>query len=184
LTGKINYAIDVYNPFPILTPGLLDDQLARGKRYVVRQTYARGLADRSANARGPAPKAAFLLRAYFPEEKELAGQHLASLSGDPYAFLYDADDPEHLKKLQLAATQPAGYRIYYAAKKGIDWDPPEAYQEKMREYIRRHHPSWRTKPGGDKIQIGLFEEFGQLFLKFNFDEQEDTIPFEWIEKQT
>jgi hypothetical protein len=32
----------MYNPFPLLTPGLLKDQVARGKRYFVRQSFPRG----------------------------------------------------------------------------------------------------------------------------------------------
>jgi hypothetical protein len=83
--------------------------------------------------------------------------------------------------LNKAAAQPFGYRVFYAAKKGVDWKPPDVYQEKMRAYIRRHHSEWRTKKDGDKIQIGLYEEFGELFLKFSYDKEEDTISFDLIE---
>jgi len=46
----------MYNPFPLLNPGLLRDQVAKGKRYFVRQNFPRGYEGRL--------KAAFLLRAY------------------------------------------------------------------------------------------------------------------------
>jgi hypothetical protein len=52
----------------------------------------------------------------------------------------------------------------------------------MRRYIFRHHPAWRPLKAGDKIEIGLYEEFGQLFLKFSYDGENDTIPFDLIEK--
>ncbi|HXD77859.1 MAG TPA: hypothetical protein VN616_08620 [Puia sp.] len=178
----------MYNPFPLLTPGLLRDQVAKGKRYFVRQNFPRGYEARI--------KAAFLLRSYEAEDKTVAEQHLAHLTAgprpvagtgsirhsDPYAFLYDASIQDHLVRLKTAATQPFGYKVYYAAKKGVDWNPPEAYREKVRAYIRLHHPAWRGSRGGDQIEIGLYEEFGELFLKFSCEDEHETIPFDLIEK--
>ena len=164
----------MYNPFPLLTPDLLEDQIAKGKRYFVRQTFVRGMDTRL--------KAAFLLRAYSDEEKAAAGQHLAAISRDANAFLYDAALPEHLEKLGIAATQPFGYKIFYAAKKGRDWKPSALYQKKIRHYIRLHHAGWQTNRGGGKIWVGLHEEFGELFLKFSSGEEQETIPFDDIEK--
>jgi hypothetical protein len=176
----------MYNPFPLLTPGLLRDQVAKGKRYFVRQYFPRGYDTRL--------KAAFLLRAYEEIDKTTAEQHLAALtwqrpdgggSRDPYAFLYDVTIQDHLVRLKTAATQPFGYKVFYAAKRGVDWKPPEAYREKMRHYILRHHPGWRNTSatkGADPIEIGLYEEFGELFLKFSREDEHDTIPFDLIEQ--
>ena len=172
----------MYNPFPLLTPGLLRDQVAKGKRYFVRQTFLRGYTRPL--------KAAFLLRAYEAMDRPTAEQHLAALAcqrpdgqglPDPYAFLYDATIQDHLVRLKTAATQPFGYKVFYAAKKGVDWKPPETYQEKMRRYISRHHPGWRGTQGREPVEIGLYEEFGQLFLKFSHRDENDTIPFDLIE---
>ena len=163
----------MYNPFPLLSMGLLQDQLAKGKRYFVRQTYPRGMEPRLV--------AAFLLRAYDADEKNTAAQHLASLTIDGNSFLYDTEIPGHLEKLHIAAGQPFGYKIFYAAKKGLDWRPPQPYQEKMRRYIRRHHPEWRPQKAGDNIAIGLYEEFGRLYLKFSHADEEESIPFDLIE---
>jgi hypothetical protein len=163
----------MYNPFPLLTPGLLQDQLAKGKRYFVRQSFPRGMETRL--------KAAFLLRGYETEEKATAELHLTAIVHDGNAFLYDAGIPEHLERLGHAAAQPFGYKVFYAAKKGVDWNPPKPYQEKMKTYIRLHHPAWRTKKDGDKIQIGLYEEFGELFLIFSHEGENDRIPFDRIE---
>ena len=211
-----------------MTPGLLKDQLARGKSLFVRQTFLRGYEGRL--------KAAFLVRGYGADERELAERHFAAIAGgrdglanvratdglgnvgrpdglahaggtdglgnvggtdglgiaggtdglgigrDPNAFLYDVQVPAHVERLEIAAGQPFGYKVFYAAKKGVEWKPPESYQEKMKAYIRRHHSGWRTKKDGDKIQIGLYEEFGELFLKFSYEEEHDTIPFDLIEK--
>ncbi|HEV2353514.1 MAG TPA: hypothetical protein VGR89_04685 [Puia sp.] len=167
----------MYNPFPLLTPALLGDQIARGKRFFVRQTFARGYEARL--------KAAFLLRAYDVGDKPTADQHLerlTSLKPDPHAFLYDVTNESHLIRLKTAASQPFGYKVYYAAKKGVDWTPPEAYREKMRAYIRSHHPGWRGSRDANPIEIGLYEEFGELFLKFSCEDEHDTIPFDLIEK--
>jgi hypothetical protein len=164
----------MYNPFPLLTPALLKDRIMDGKRYFVRQVYKRGMKSNL--------KAAFLIRAYDASEKELADQHMRVLSKDPNAFLYDANDPAHLEKLNIAANQPVGFKIFYAGKTGVDWKPPLDYDHKIRHYILKKHPTWRTKPGGDKIEIGLYEEFGELFLKFGYQGEEDRILFEEIEK--
>ncbi len=164
----------MYNPFPLLNEQLLVDKIKAGKRYFVRQTYRRGF-DRTIIA-------AFLLRAYEDDEEIQANQHLSVLSKDGNAYLYDANNPEHLEKLVIAARQPHGYKIFYAGKKGVDWKPPIVYQTKIRNYIRTKHPDWRTKKGGDQVTTGLFEEFGMLFLKFSFDKEEDKIPFDEIEK--
>ncbi len=163
----------MYNPFPLLTRGLLEDQLVKGKRWFVRQTFTRGMEPRLI--------AAFLLRGYDDEDKEIAAKHLTAITVDGNAFLYDASSPAHLQKLQIAASQPFGYKVFYAARKGVEWNPPPAYQEKMRHYIRRHHPGWRPQREGDKIAIGLYEEFGQLFLTFSHADEEDSIPFDQIE---
>jgi hypothetical protein len=163
----------MYNPFPLLTPGLLRDQVAKGKRYFVRQNFPRGYTRPL--------KAAFLLRAYEDVDKSVAEQHLAALNNDPYAFLYDVTIQDHIVRLKTAASQPFGYKIFYAAKKGVDWKPPETYREKMRHYINRNHPAWRATGGAAQVEIGLYEEFGELFLKFSCEDEHDTIPFDLIE---
>ena len=52
----------------------------------------------------------------------------------------------------------------------------------MRAYIRSRHPGWRGTQAGDPIEIGLYEEFGELFLKFSCEDESDIIPFDLIEK--
>jgi hypothetical protein len=164
----------MYNPFPLLSEAMLHAEMANGKRFFVRQYFVRGMDTHL--------KAAFLLRAYPGEEKDQAERHLAAIERDRHAFLYDALVPEHLGKLRTAASQPFGFRVYYAAKKGRDWKPPAVYDEKMKRYIRRHHGHWRTTRGGDKIEVGLYEEFGELYINFSYQGEEDRIPFNDIEK--
>ncbi len=160
-------------PFPLLSETLLKAEIAKGKRFFVRQVFPRGMEARL--------RAAFLLRAYIESEKADAEQHMAAITGDRNAFLYDAQLPEHLEKLRIAARQPFGFKIFYAAKKGVDWKPPPVYQEKMKHYIRLYHANWRIDRGGEQILIGLYEEFGELFLKFSCGEEQETLPFDEIE---
>ncbi|HEY8967435.1 MAG TPA: hypothetical protein VIM64_00045 [Puia sp.] len=163
----------MYNPFPLLTRGLLEDQVKKGKRWFVRQTFTRGM--------GARLTAAFLIRGYKEEEKATAEEHMATLQRDRNAFLYDAKIPMHLEKLGKAAGQPTGYKIFYAAKVGTDWKPPEPYEGRIRAYISRHHPNWRARGDGGKIRVGLYEIFGELFLKFHHRREEYMIPFDTIE---
>ncbi len=163
----------MYNPFPLLNERLLEDKINEGKRYFVRQTFRRGME--------PRLKAAFLLRAYDEEEKEMANRHMQKITNDPHAFLYDAMEPEHLEKLHIAAKQPFGFKIFYAGKKGVNWKPPVAFQIKMRRYIREKHPNWGSIKDGPKVEIGLLEEFGELLLKLSYEDEEEMIPFSDIE---
>lgn len=164
----------MYNPFPLLNERLLQTKLKEGKRYFVRQTFPRGMQK--------GLRASFLLRAYNEAEKEMAETHLRFLHEDPHAFLYDSSDPNQLQRLFMAASQPTGFSIYYAGRNSMEWKPPEEYRQQMQRYIRQRHPGWKTRKGETPIGIGLYEEFGALFIKLSFEGEEDKLPFEEIEK--
>ena len=143
-----------------------------GKRWFVRQSYLRGME--------AGLKATLTLMSYPSEDKETAEAHLAAIGKDKMAFLYDATLPEHLERLKTAAKQPEGYKTFYIGTKKIKWDPPPLYKEKIRHYIRRHHSS---ESRGKKIIVELHERYGELLLKFKYDNKEkDLIPFDMIEK--
>jgi hypothetical protein len=162
----------LYNPLPILTPGLLGNELKTGKRWFVRQFYPRGMET--------ALKAAITLRSYDSDDKETAEAHLVAIGKDKLAFLYDATLPEHLERLKTAAEPPEGYKTFYIGTKRIEWNPPPEYKEKVRHYIRRHHSS---ESKGKKIIVELHEKYGELLLKFKYNNKEkDLIPFDQIEK--
>ncbi|MES1218479.1 MAG: hypothetical protein ABUT20_23435 [Bacteroidota bacterium] len=164
----------MYNPFPLLNDSVIRDQLEKGKRYFVRQTFKRGHVD--------GIKAAFLFRGYDKDERLTAMAHMECVNTDRNAFLYDAENPDELVRIYAASKQPKGYRIYYVGKIKIEWKPPKVYENKIRSYIKKKHSDWRTRKGEDPVEIGLYEEFGELFLKFNFRGDEDYIPFDEIEK--
>src|ERR1700754_1586613 len=151
----------MYNPLPILTPSILENGLRMGKRWLVRQSYLRGMET--------GLKANLTLRSYTPEEQETAESHLATIKKDKMAFLYDATLPEHLERLKTAAKQPEGYKTFYIGTKKIEWNPPSEYKEKVRHYIRRHHSS---ESKGKKIIVELHEKYGELLLKFKYNNKE------------
>ncbi|HYF32817.1 MAG TPA: hypothetical protein VD993_16950 [Chitinophagaceae bacterium] len=107
---------------------------------------------------------------------------MSLLKSDANAFLYDIEHSEHLAKLNIAATQPFGFKVFYAGKIGTDWKPPTQYDRKIRRYLKWQFPKWQPEPGGEPIKVGLCEEFGNLFLKLSFADEEYKIPFEDIEK--
>lgn len=163
----------MYNPFPLLTEAILNNRVWRGKRYFVRQTYRRGFE--------PDLKASFLLRGYAAMEKEQAETHMAFIANDPFAYLYDAGNPAHFAKLQVAASQPQGYKVFYAGKEVPQWVPSKDHDFRIRRYIMNRHPGWYAKKGGNPIEVTLCEEWGQLLLKLRFRNEEEIIPFEEIE---
>ncbi|MFT3678111.1 MAG: hypothetical protein QM781_19620 [Chitinophagaceae bacterium] len=162
----------MYNPFILLSPELLAHKIAGGKRFFIRQTYLRGLQ--------PGIRAAFLLRAYLETEEDMALRHMQEIAPDKHAHIYDVTNEEELQKLRIAATQPAGYRIYYAAKIGNKWRPPPAYEYRIKQYIRRWHPEWRPTRGL-QIRVGLFEEWGTLWIRLEFEEEKETVPLSQFE---
>lgn len=159
--------MNLYNPFPQLSTELLSGLLAAGKTWWIRQSYIRGcrLEDR----------AAFLFKAYDRDQETLAREHYAAIESDTYRFLYDALNEEHRLRLTIAASQPAGFRTFYAGKKGSTWSPPPLYENRIKSYIRSNHPDW--KPGSAKkaIKAGIFEKFGILYLELGFEEQTDIV---------
>lgn len=166
----------LFNPFPLLSEAILKEKIASGKRWFVRQTYPRGLTDQ------PGLRAAFLFRAYGASEKNLTDQHLLHIKNDGNARLYDVELEEDRRKLQIAARQPAGFRVYYAGTLKTKWKPPVLYETRIKNYIRTYHPDWRPRGKNQQIQVGLHEQYGALFLKLSFEEDEEMIPFELIEK--
>ena len=163
----------MYNPLPLFTTRILQAELGKGKRWFIRQTYDRGMET--------GLKAALLIRAYPAEEKETAEAHQAAIQTDRTAFLYDAGLPEHLQRLKKAAESLRDYKVFYVGREKVDWEPPELYKQKIRHYIRSQHPGWLPQQKGEKIHVGLHEKFGELFLKFSYKKQHDTIPFDGIE---
>ncbi len=170
----------MHNPLTIFSPQLLSVHLQSGNRYFVRQTYERGLhtASSQQQANTAPPKAAFLISEY--TELSRAKIHMAELEADSQAYLYDAEDPEHLRRLNIAASQPAGYAIYAPLLAMRKWKPTDALKAKIKSYIETRL-KWKPK-GSDGLDAELFLQFGELFITLKFGRDHAKVRLIEIEK--
>jgi hypothetical protein len=162
------------NPYTILTPALLQAMLKQ-PMYFVRQHYPRG-GDFS-----NAPITPILLTHYVHHDtdKERAERHMRLLMKDRYRFLYDSTIPGHREKLEKAAEQPAGYRVYInlLPKK---WKPSETMKRKIAQYMASNLPAWKYSPA-DQLKVTLKERYGELFLALLWKGQQGEVHLDLVE---
>ena len=165
------------NPYAILTPSLLQAMLKQ-PMYFVRQHYPRGAEDATQQVREEIP---ILLThyAHHDTDKERADRHMRLLMKDGYRFLYDSNDPEHRAKLEIAASQPGGFRVYVnlLPKK---WKPSDHIKRLVADYVTRHMPAWRYSPA-DKLSVTLKERYGELFLALLWKGQQCEVHLDLVE---
>jgi hypothetical protein len=177
-----------HNPLTLFSPQLLSVHLQSGNRYFVRQTYERGLTNtqpptntkpsNTPPTNTTTPKAAFLISEY--TELSRAKIHLAALETDSQAYLYDAEDEEHLRRLNIAASQPAGYAIYAPLLAMRQWKPTDALKAKIKSYIETRL-KWKPK-GSDGLDAELFLQYGELFITLKFGRDHAKVRLIEIEK--
>jgi hypothetical protein len=159
----------MHNPLYIFRTDVLDELIKTGHRYFVRQTYKRGMILEL--------KASFLISHY--EEQAKADIHYKALIADANRFLYDAENSDHLLKLQAAASQPTGYRIYTLHLAMDEWKVPLILKGNLRRYITKL--GWH--PAKDKgVNAKLFSQFGELFIALKWQSHETKVPLYEIEK--
>lgn len=164
----------MYNPYSILTPPILD-ALLRQPMYFVRQHYPRGLL-------AGGEKIVPLLLTHYPHhevDRERAERHLRLLMKDPYRCLYDSTDPEQVKRLETAASQPGGFRVYInlLPKK---WKAGDGLKIKISRYVKDKLPWWNYSPA-DKLKVTLKERYGELFIALLWRGQQTEVLLEDIE---
>ena len=187
--------MNLHNPLTIFSAQLLAVHLQSGNRYFVRQTYERGLLNSQTTSEiythtqhhtqsqahsqsHPAIKAAFLISEY--TELSRAKIHLAALEHDAQAYLYDAQDEEHFRRLTIAASQPAGYAIYAPLLAMRQWKPTDILKAKIKSYIESRL-KWKPR-GSDEIGAELFLHFGELFITLKFGHDHAKVKLLEIEK--
>ena len=166
------YFWHMHNPFVLLNTKLLHSIIASGNSYFVRQTYARGLDPFDKHT-----KAAFLFTHY--NNPDRAKAHFGALQQDGNRFLYDDAVPEHHQKLEIAAKQPPGYKVYSSLLEQ-PWRPSPDMAEKIRRYIGANL-TW-TPARSDTINAELFTQFGELFLTLRYNAYEAKVLLTDIEK--
>ncbi len=174
-----------HNPLTLFTSQLLAVHLQSGNRYFVRQSYERGLTNTQhftstnpSHQSTTTPKAAFLISEY--ADLSRAKIHIAALEHEAQAYLYDAEDPEHLRRLKIAAGQPEGYDIYAPLLAMRQWKPPDLLKAKIKSYIESRL-KWKPR-GSDDIGAELFLHFGELFITLKFGHDHAKVKLLEIEK--
>lgn len=162
------------NPYSLLTPEILAAMLKQPMLFV-RQYYARGA--------GPYddPTVPLLFTHYVHHEvdHERALRHMRLLLKDSYRFLYDSSDPVHLEKLERAARQPEGFRVYInlLPKK---WKAGDGLKGKISQFMLHQLPGWKYSPS-DKLKVTLKERYGELYLGLLWKGQQTEVNLVEIE---
>ncbi len=164
----------MYNPYSILTPEILAAMLKQ-PMYFVRQQYERGM-DPYYEKMVPL---LFTHYAHHDSDKERAERHMRLLYKDPYRFLYDSTNPDHVSKLKIAASQPPGYRVHInlLPKK---WKASDGMKIKIGVYVKEKLPWWDYSPA-DKLNVTLKERYGLLFIMLLWRGQQTEVLLEDIE---
>lgn len=163
----------MFNLLYPFTKDVLTATVKRGGLWFVRNTLQPLITD------DKEIKPGFLITHYNDEAR--ASTHFDITSEDPHRYLYKWADKESMKKLELAASQPAGYRIFSAYffpdyKKRIS----KQYKEKINRYMYTH-TDW--KPAGSQtVHVDLYLQFGHMYLHLKFEGEELKIKFADIEK--
>lgn len=161
----------MFNPCYPFTAELLDAMTAKEVRYYVRSTYARGT--------DPASKEVVLLMSHYHELPE-AERHYNAIAHDPHRKLYNAAVEADLAKLKIAASQPAGYKIY--SKIIVPESEQKAtrlYKEETKRYLYSK-TNWDLK-GRITIYPKMFIQLGELYARISHQGDTITIKFEDIE---
>lgn len=161
------------NPFSPFTKSLLDAFVKSGKKYFVRQSFARAKDHFDEGVKGY-----FIITHY--ADIAHAQHHMMAISDDVYRHLYEWDNPEHRQKLNVAVSNPPGYKIYSAVLIK-DWEKQirDNLKEKTRGYIEKNI-GW--KPGrSDTVDFNIYVNYGELYAKLKLQAEEVRVKLEEIE---
>ncbi|MDQ0109525.1 hypothetical protein J2T02_004669 [Chitinophaga terrae (ex Kim and Jung 2007)] len=162
----------MHNPLAILSEDLLDALLLHGHKYFVRQSYPRGLDHFDGTL-----KEAFLFSAY--KELQPAEKHYLHLASDPRRHIYYIGQEGDIKRMRIAASQPAGYRAYSDKLATREWEPANILKSKVKNYLRSNI-KWRSKDA--PVDAQLFLEYGELMLSLSNGKQVLKIKLSEVER--
>jgi hypothetical protein len=162
----------MFNPFHPFTDPLLDAFVQHGKRYFVRQTYRRGV-----NALNEGIKGAYLISHY--DDLNKAQAHYNALASDPNRFLYDWNNTGHQQKLKVAASSPAGYKVYSCTLER-NWE--RHITDRIKKGIRLYVTGLGWQPSrSEGLNTKYFQIFGELYIQLKYKTREVKVKFEEIE---
>lgn len=161
----------MHNPLYPFTTDLLKVLIERGFTIFVRQTYPRGKDHFDTDI-----KETFLITPY--KDIGEANQHFQYIQYDRRKYIYQIHRPEELQKLQLAASQPPGYRVFSDKLASDKWRPSQQMAAKISNYLRTN-TKW--KASDHDVSINLFLHYGDLMLRLSNGTDEMKILLSEIE---
>ena len=162
----------MFNPLCLFSSELLAAFISSGQKYFVRQTFRRG-ADVDNKTAGT-----FLISHY--SDYGQAFEHFEAVAKDRNRYLYRWSESVDRKRLELAATQPAGFRIF-ASVVMPDWEKraEKALNIQVRKYMQQKnlwHPGKK-----DDVTFELYPHFGEVYVRMRFRKQEIKVSLEEVE---
>lgn len=163
----------MFNPLYLFNKDLLQKLIEKKNRFFIRQAYIRGFDpfDLKQNF-------SFLISHY--NDHNGAENHYRAIEKDRSRFLYDIENPEHLERLRVAASQPTGFKIYSAFLAEKTWTPSERMRMNFRRYIDTQL-DWKPKKK-ETVNIDLFFQNGELYIELKYEQKQLKLPLSDIEK--
>jgi hypothetical protein len=161
----------MYNPLALLSELLLNALIQHGYKYFVRQHYPRGK-----DHFDDTIKETFIITPY--KLLSEAESHLLHIS-DSRKCIYDIHQATDRSKLSIAASQPAGYKIYVDKLAAANWEPPPDLHSKISNYLRVN-TRWKAKDAS--VNVSLFIEYGELMLKISNGKQVFAVRLNEVER--
>jgi hypothetical protein len=162
----------MFLPFCVFSEDLMQRLVRYGHSYFVRQTVVSSKRVFSGGVKGR------FLMTHYKNLKE-AEQHFEAIAFDPNRYLYHYNVLEHRTRLHVAAAGVSGYQIYSSLlRENWERDLSDSLQKKVKRYVSKL--GW--KPGkADPVGSELELEYGRIFLRLTFKDQQARVTFEEIE---
>ncbi|MFL5742097.1 MAG: hypothetical protein ACJ75B_17875 [Flavisolibacter sp.] len=163
----------MFNPLAPLDQRAIDGMVTEGHRFFVRQSFPRAKDHFDEGIKG------YFLFCHYKDYSK-AKEHFDVLKQDPARYLYDWEVVSDRERLMIAASRPAGYKLYTNTFMP-DWERhlTNRLREKIRLYIQRL--GW--KPDREEsVNPVFYPWFGEVYVSLRFRKQEVKVKFEEIEK--
>jgi len=162
----------MFNPLAIFDARALEGFVREGNKYFVRQSFPRGMDPFDDNLAG-----CFLICHY--DDYFRAKEHYDALEQDRLRWLYNYDKMEDRGRLEIAASQPEGYRVY-SNTFVPDWE--RHLTDRVKERIRAYVAKLGWKPSrGEGVEPQFYPHFGEVHVCLKFRGREVRVKFEEIE---
>jgi hypothetical protein len=162
-------------PFEIFSGRYLQKLLELNRRWIVTQSYARGIDPFAEHKKTPV-----LLTDY--DDIATAKTHWNSVSHDRYGAIIDLEKPMHLGKLREMMAEDSPYILFWAVVRSVE-ELEERINSKYKDHMRRYIEN-RThwKPGGDQSMSPSIQViFGEIFIILKYQKEVLKVKFEEIE---